>query len=91
MKIPAHLNCLLKLEKVFRVSSALSICIYCLPIRICRTSNKGEFRIKECFSVELTNRTVEPLTFVRFSASPEIGSLSRGLSAPVVFDVVMKR
>ena len=46
--------------------------------------------MKESFSVELTNCIVEPLTFVRYSASLEIGSLSRGLSAPVVFDV-MKR
>ena len=46
--------------------------------------------MKESFSVELTNCTVEPLTFVRFFASLEIGSFSRGLSAPVVFDV-MKR
>ena len=53
-------------------------------------TNLQDFRIKESFSVELTNCTVEPLTFVRFSASLEIGSLSRGLSAPVVFDV-MKR
>ena len=50
----------------------------------------AEFRIKESNSVELTYCTVEPLKFVRFSASLEIGSLSRGLSAPVVFDV-MKR
>ena len=50
----------------------------------------AEFRIKESFSVELTNCTVEPLTFVKFSASLEIGSLSRGFSALVVFDV-MKR
>ena len=50
----------------------------------------ADFRIKESFSVELTNCTVEPLTFGRFFASLEIGSFSRGLSAPVVFDV-MKR
>ena len=50
----------------------------------------SEFRINDSFSVELTNCTVEPLTFVRFFASLEIGSLSRGLSAPVLFDV-MKR
>ena len=80
MRISAHLNCLLKQGKVFRVSSALGICTYCLPIRTCR------FRIKESFSVELTNCTVELLTFVRFSASLEIDSLSRGLSAPVVFN-----
>ena len=28
----------------------------------------ADFRIKEFFSVEVTNCTVEPLTFVRFSA-----------------------
>ena len=50
----------------------------------------AELRIKESFSVELTNCTVEPLTFVKYSAFIEIGFLSRGFSAPVVFDV-MKR
>ena len=50
----------------------------------------AEFRIKKSFSVELINCTVEPLTFVRFSASLEIGSLSRGLSAPVLFDVIKR-
>ena len=50
----------------------------------------AEFRIKESFSVELTNCTIEPLTFVRFSASLEIGSLSRGLSAPVIFDAIKR-
>ena len=83
MRTPTHLNCLLKQGKVIRVSSA-SIHAYCLPIRICRISNK------ESFSVELTNCTVEPLTFVRFSASLEIGFLSRGLSAPVLFDVIKR-
>ena len=83
MRTPTHLNCLLKQGKVIRVSSA-SIYAYCLPIRICRISNK------ESFSVELTNCTVEPLTFVRFSASLEIGFLSRGLSAPVLFDVIKR-
>ena len=53
-------------------------------------TNLQEFRIKESFSIELTNCTVEPLTFVRFFASLEIGSLSRGLFDPVIFDV-MKR
>ena len=74
MKIPEHLNCLLKQEKVFRVSSA----VVAYAHTICQ-SEFEEFRIQESFSVESTNCTVKPLTFVRFSAFLEIGSLSRGL------------
>ena len=84
MRFPAHLNCLLKQEKVFAyrllLAYAHSVCQY----------EFAEFRITESFSFELTDCTVEPLTFVRFFASLEIGSLSRGLSAPVLLDA-MKR